>query len=98
MTPRAAMTPGAETAGEQAAEQLQRRLAWQCRRGTRELDFLLAGFLRTRYPHASSAARAAFARLLELQDPELQDYLLGNVEPQDAGLRDVVRSIAGHQP
>jgi antitoxin CptB len=75
-----------------------RRLEWRCRRGTRELDLLLERYLHTRYQAAGPASQLAFERLLELQDPVLQAYFLGTAEPQDPGIRDVIRSITGTHP
>lgn len=58
------------------------RLKWQCRRGMRELDELLLDYLDHRFDLASEEEKAAFRALLELSDPELMAYLLGNEEPQ----------------
>ncbi|HEY0178421.1 MAG TPA: succinate dehydrogenase assembly factor 2 [Dokdonella sp.] len=71
-----------------------RRLRWRCRRGTRELDLLLEWWLDERYPHADAARRAAFAELLELQDPELWSRLAGAVaaEPRFAAIVDEIRA------
>ncbi|MEO8010656.1 MAG: succinate dehydrogenase assembly factor 2 [Dokdonella sp.] len=59
------------------------RLRWRCRRGTRELDQMLGGWLERAYPTASLDTRAAFASLLEQQDPDLWDWLLGNAKAPD---------------
>jgi len=59
------------------------RLAWQCRRGMKELDFLLARYLRDRYGQAASDERAAFADFLELPDPDIARYLLAGDVPSD---------------
>jgi antitoxin CptB len=56
------------------------RLKWQCRRGTKELDFLLNRYLETRYLVADKQERALFAALLELEDDELAGVLLGEKE------------------
>ena len=58
-----------------------KRLRWQCRRGMKELDQLLVGYLDDRYDAASEADKAAFRALLELSDPELAGYLLQRREP-----------------
>ena len=59
----------------------------------RELDELLTRFLDRDYPVASAAERDAFARLLELQDPEIFRYLVGPSIPDEEGLRHVVARI-----
>jgi len=60
------------------------RLAWQCRRGMKELDFLLLRYLRERYSLAASEERAAFSEFLELPDPDIARYLLAGDVPRDA--------------
>ena len=69
------------------------RLRWRCRRGMRELDELLLRFLEDEYPRASLDERDAFARILELQDPEIFGYLVGRESPAEASLRHVVARI-----
>jgi len=59
----------------------------------KELDLLLLRYLEHDYPAAPPADRAAFARILELQDPELFGYLVGRESPADAGLRHVLARI-----
>jgi antitoxin CptB len=69
------------------------RLRWRCRRGMRELDELLVRYLDEEYPKASRSERDAFARIIELQDPEIFGYLLGRAVPQEASLAHVVARI-----
>jgi antitoxin CptB len=59
----------------------------------KELDVLLVRYLEQEYPDASPADRAAFARILDLQDPELFGYLVGQDYPTDAGLLHVLARI-----
>jgi antitoxin CptB len=72
-----------------------RRLLWRCRRGMKELDVLLERFARRELPGASTEQRQTLTRLLELPDPELVDYLLGQAIPPDRDLVDLVAQIAG---
>jgi antitoxin CptB len=69
------------------------RLRWRCRRGTRELDQLFGWWLEERYPAASDSARQAFAALLEAQDPDLWNWVLGNGSPVDADQIAVINEI-----
>lgn len=72
-----------------------KRLRWRCRRGTRELDQLLGWWLENRYKAASPELRRGFAGLLEQQDPELWDWLLGKgqaTEPEQAAVIDEIRT------
>jgi antitoxin CptB len=72
---------------------LDPRLRWRCRRGMRELDALLGWYLEARYARADAATQASFAALLERQDPELWDWLLGRSQPEDTGWRRIVDEI-----
>jgi antitoxin CptB len=59
----------------------------------RELDVLLLRYLDQDYPSAPPADRAAFVRILELQDPELFGYLVGRTTPEDDAVRHVIARI-----
>ncbi len=52
------------------------QIRWQCRRGMRELDELLLGYLEHRFDAAGNTEKAAFRSLLALPDPDLVGYLL----------------------
>ena len=53
------------------------RLKWQCRRGTKELDFLLNRYLEIEYPVATQQEQAWFVGLLKLEDDKLIEILMG---------------------
>lgn len=53
------------------------RLRWKCRRGTLELDLILARFLDTHYAHLSPAQQEAFESLLEAADDDLWQLVNG---------------------
>ena len=57
------------------------RLAWQCRRGTRELDILLRGFLDDHFVSLSYDQQEAFRNLLQVQDPVLIEWFWGQSPP-----------------
>jgi succinate dehydrogenase flavin-adding protein (antitoxin of CptAB toxin-antitoxin module) len=61
----------------------------------KELDVLLERFARRELPGASTEQRQTLTRLLELPDPELVDYLLGQAIPPDPELASLVNRIAG---
>lgn len=69
------------------------RIHWQCRRGMRELDLLLSGFLEHGYDALSGEERAAFAALLDCPDALLFEYLMGRAYPSDRAVADVVRRV-----
>ncbi|MGI9202989.1 MAG: succinate dehydrogenase assembly factor 2 [Woeseiaceae bacterium] len=72
-----------------------RRLKWQCRRGMRELDVLLSGYLEKTYPASDDASKQAFRRLLELSDPELNALLLGGIKSADTDIAHAVALVRG---
>jgi len=69
------------------------KLQWQCRRGMKELDFLLVRYLRERYGQAASDERAAFAAFLELPDPDIARYLLAGDVPEDSRRAELCRHL-----
>jgi len=69
------------------------RLAWRCRRGTKELDLLLSGYLEQRYDAAAPDERAAFERLLDLPDSELIGLLCGQTPPAVPAIDSLVAEI-----
>lgn len=56
------------------------KLKWQCRRGTKELDFLLNRYLETGYLVADQGERALFVELLGMEDDMLIGVLMGELE------------------
>lgn len=69
------------------------RVAWQCRRGMKELDVLLEDFLEHQYDLLGLGERQAFEILLGYPDPLLLEYLMGRMMPVDKGIADVVIKI-----
>lgn len=47
------------------------RYKLRCRRGMKELDFVLERYLKNHFPHANAEEIQRFDELLELQDPNL---------------------------
>jgi succinate dehydrogenase flavin-adding protein (antitoxin of CptAB toxin-antitoxin module) len=64
----------------------------------KELDVLLERFARGALPTASAEQRSTFGRFLELPDPVLVDYLLGQGVPPEPELAALVRRIIGPNP
>jgi antitoxin CptB len=69
------------------------RLRWQFRRGMRELDELLTGYLDRRFDAAGPDEQRAFRELLALADDALIDYLLGGMSPSDPELAHVIHEV-----
>lgn len=57
------------------------KLRWCCRRGMKELDVLLEGYLQGHFSGTSPAEQQAFSSLLELPDPVLLAYIIGREQP-----------------
>jgi antitoxin CptB len=74
-------------------QQLRNRLAWQCRRGMRELDVLLKGFLEHRFEGLDAQQRNSLARLLDYPDAVLLECLMGRMVPADRDVATIVRDI-----
>jgi len=74
------------------------RLRWQCRRGMKELDQLLVGYLDEHFDAVGDAEKTAFQSLLELPDPELIGYLLGKGTPDEESIARVVNRIRSGPP
>ena len=69
------------------------KLAWRCRRGTKELDVLMQKFLNAYYQTASEDLQHAFERMLDMQDPELYDLLVGRQDSEDQNINQVIEHI-----
>ncbi len=73
------------------------RVYWRCRRGTLELDLMLRRFLDRRFDTLAAPQRRALDELLQLQDPQLADYLMGRARPLDPSLAELVARIRAAQ-
>lgn len=69
------------------------RLRWRCRRGTRELDQLLGWWFEQRFGNADPALQQAFADLLDEQDPDLWDWVMGRSPPSRPGYIEIIDAI-----
>ncbi|MEI7038010.1 succinate dehydrogenase assembly factor 2 [Fulvimonas yonginensis] len=69
------------------------RLRWRARRGTRELDALLGRWLDERYGSADPPTRQAFDELLDAQDPDLWDWIMGHARAPRADWQAIIDDI-----
>jgi len=69
------------------------RLAWQCRRGMRELDVILGDFLETGFNRLDEQGRNHFCRLLEYPDSVLLEILMGRMTATDRDVAYIVDAI-----
>ncbi len=79
--------------GQQDPEPTLAELRWRSRRGTRELDLILLGFLSTGFDNLTPQDRRAYARLLDAPDPDLIAWLLGQASPSDPEITRLVQAI-----
>ena len=68
------------------------RLRFLCRRGMKELDVLMQGYLERHYEKASPDEQWAFLRLLEREDPDIWAWIVGQT-PAPAPFADVVARL-----
>jgi antitoxin CptB len=59
------------------------RLRWRCRRGMREMDMLMLGWLERHWPTASREAQANFEELVEQLDQDILAWVLGREHPPE---------------
>ena len=71
------------------------RLRWLCRRGMKELDLVLGGYLEKYYAAATAEEQARFRELLEMPDPDLYGLLLGRGSSDDPGLDELIVFLRG---
>ncbi|MBB6245736.1 succinate dehydrogenase assembly factor 2 [Rhodanobacter sp. A1T4] len=69
------------------------RLRWRTRRGTRELDALFGGWLDERFATADAAQQQAFDELLDAQDPDLWDWVMGHARPERQDWQAIIDDI-----
>lgn len=70
-----------------------KRLRWRTRRGTRELDALFGSWLDDCFPTADPALQQAFDELLDVQDPDLWDWVMGHARPARADWQLIIDDI-----
>ena len=67
------------------------KLRWQCRRGTKELDFLLLCYVDSDYALADSQEKALFMELLALEDDQLIGLLLSDLTVDTAEMNVLIK-------
>ncbi|MCY3768842.1 MAG: succinate dehydrogenase assembly factor 2 [Gammaproteobacteria bacterium] len=71
----------------------KRKALWRSRRGTRELDMLLGGFVSVHYETLSGEEKSLLDRLVEVEDPLLTDWLCHRRRPGDPEMAAMVQKI-----
>ncbi|AHK79544.1 hypothetical protein M911_10705 [Ectothiorhodospira haloalkaliphila] len=69
------------------------RLRWRCRRGTKELDLMLEGFVLSQGKSLSSEELALFEQVLDQQDDDLQRWLLYGEPVEVEAIRGMIQRV-----
>jgi len=69
------------------------KLLWRCRRGVKELDVLFTQFVESSYDGLAYSEKAAFNKLLAIEDPDIMGFMLYNVTPDDPDVASIVKKI-----
>lgn len=69
------------------------KLRWQCRRGTKELDFMLLRYLDSGYVIADDEEKAQFVELLAFEDDELVGVLMGELGVEEEEMKLLIEKI-----
>ncbi len=69
------------------------RLRWRSRRGLLELDLLLVPFVDDGFESLDAEGQAAYARMLEEEDPDLLSWFSRSAIPVDAEFARLVNTI-----
>ena len=72
------------------------KMLWRCRRGARELDSVLMPFAEDCYDELSTLDKSRFKALLDCQDTQLLDWILGREMPDQEGLQNLIAAIIRH--
>ncbi len=69
------------------------RLLWRCRRGIKEMDIVLQDFIKDSYDELNNENKSAFSKLLEEQDLDILNWILGKDKPEDTALIEIIKKI-----
>ncbi|MCG8672267.1 MAG: succinate dehydrogenase assembly factor 2 [Pseudomonadales bacterium] len=70
-----------------------KRLSWQCRRGIKEVEVLLAPFFAKHFLSLSEQDQKLFVTLLDKQDVEMFEWFTQRAEPSDPDMKHIVNVI-----
>lgn len=72
-----------------------RKLRWKCRRGMKELDILMEGFVNANEPVLVQGGWPEFEQLLALEDDQLWDCMRQPGNPDFSGFQELTAAIRG---
>ena len=70
-------------------------IKWRCRRGTKELDYLLLSYFENHYLNANAEDQESFKKILSEQDPTIIEYFANPKGISDTSVYRVIRVILG---
>ena len=69
------------------------RIQWACRRGMKELDLAIMPFFIYEYDRLTAKQKQQFVQLLDCDDPDLFNWLMGHGQPASGDLQQIVQLI-----
>lgn len=75
-----------------------KRMQWRCRRGIRELDLVFGRFLEQGFDSLPPGELDAFERLLDQNDLDIYDWLMGRSEPPTDEFRRLIARLNERTP
>jgi len=69
------------------------RLLWRCRRGIKEMDIIFQDFVNHSYDQLTDDKKNSFSRLLDEQDLDILNWIMGKDKPRDNELVNIVNII-----
>ena len=69
------------------------RLLWRCRRGIKEMDIIFQDFVNHSYDQLTDDKKNSFSRLLDEQDLDILNWIMGKDKPCDNELVNIVNII-----
>ena len=69
------------------------QLAWQCRRGIKEVEVVLLPYFEQFFSSESEDRQALFVKLLSCHDPDLFEWFTYRSKPDDAELAEIVAHV-----
>ena len=69
------------------------RLLWRCRRGIKEMDIIFQDFINHSYDQLTDDKKNTFSRLLDEQDLDILNWIMGKDKPYDNELVNIINII-----
>ena len=69
------------------------RLLWRCRRGIKEMDIILQEFINISYYQLNDEDKNAFSKLLDEQDLDILNWIMGKDKPANDRLANIINII-----